>query len=393
MFTGDQLAVFNRYENAGAHAFSRGLVSDEDKDIYQEIFLSLQAAAKASIDNENFAEWFETWHARFGRDGGVQGQRPVDLWVSIINREPDAFGRFPQVYAIASSGGLEIGFSFAIHEDDYYNLSVKQKNREIIPILYRKLPDPGGEFVEALDAALLQDGGWQFGLKTRQGSRGDFSSLSQLIVFLRSAESSVRGGGSIYKVIEPGSIQLGGFHLDAVFAQTVSRFAPLMRVLRPSASEQVRLSDIDVLHETAGEIPEYAPKDEAEGRRKILQSVAVRQGQAKFREKLLDAYDYRCAITGTPIPVTLQAAHIVPYNGPETNSVQNGLLLRADIHNLFDLGLIQVDPDTLQVLVSDELLSTSFRKLNGRKLRKTKSQSQKPSRQALALRRQLFRVG
>lgn len=392
MITSDQLAVFDRYKDAGAHAFSRGLVSDEDKDTYQSIFASLQEAAKASIESEQFAEWFDAWHARFSRDGGVQGQRPVDLWVSIINRPPDAFGRFPQIYAIASGAGLETGFSFAVHEDDYYNLSAKQRNREIIPMLYRKLPDPDGEFVEELSAALLQDGDWQFGLKTRQGPQGNLSSLSQLITFLRSSDSSVQGGGSIYKVFEPDKIQSEAFDLKAEFAQTVSRLASLMRALRPSASEQVRLSDIDLLHESAAEIPEFDPEDESDGRRKILRAVAVRQGQAKFRERLLDAYDARCAITGTPILATLQAAHIVPYNGPDTNSVQNGLLLRADIHNLFDLGLIQVNPDTLEVEVSDELLGTSFRKLNGRKLRKTRTRGQMPSRQALALRRRLFRV-
>ncbi|MEQ8823634.1 MAG: HNH endonuclease [Filomicrobium sp.] len=287
---------------------------------------------------------------------------------------------------------METGFSFAVHEDDYYNLSAKQRNREIIPMLYRKLPDPDGEFVEELSAALLQDGDWQFGLKTRQGPQGNLSSLSQLITFLRSSDSSVQGGGSIYKVFEPDKIQSEAFDLKAEFAQTVSRLASLMRALRPSASEQVRLSDIDLLHESAAEIPEFDPEDESDGRRKILRAVAVRQGQAKFRERLLDAYDARCAITGTPILATLQAAHIVPYNGPDTNSVQNGLLLRADIHNLFDLGLIQVNPDTLEVEVSDELLGTSFRKLNGRKLRKTRTRGQMPSRQALALRRRLFRV-
>jgi predicted restriction endonuclease len=163
-----------------------------------------------------------------------------------------------------------------------------------------------------------------------------------------------------------------------------------MRILTPTGSEQIRLADIEFMHGAAGEIPEFEPNDMEDGRRKILRSVAVRQGQAKFREKLLDAYDARCAITGTPIPATLQAAHIIPYNGPETNSVQNGLLLRADIHNLFDLGLIQVNPDTLEVEISEELKATGFCKLQGRKLREPKSKAQMPSRRALELRLQLF---
>src|ERR1700722_13744752 len=45
------------------------------------------------------------------------------------------------------------------------------------------------------------------------------------------------------------------------------------------------------------------------------------------------------------IPWVLEAAHITPYMGASTNSLLNGLLLRADIHTLFNLGLISIDPD------------------------------------------------
>ena len=50
----------------------------------------------------------------------------------------------------------------------------------------------------------------------------------------------------------------------------------------------------------------------------------------------MDAYGGRCAITGYDVEEALQAAHIVPYLGPQSNTVNNGLLLRADVHNLFD---------------------------------------------------------
>jgi putative restriction endonuclease len=122
----------------------------------------------------------------------------------------------------------------------------------------------------------------------------------------------------------------------------------------------------------------------------MLRAVAMRQGQARFREKLLDAYDARCAVTGTSIPQTLQAAHIIPYSGPATNSVQNGLLLRADIHNLFDLGLIQIDPETFLIRLATEILGTSFGKLQGRQLRLPKQTSHRPSNAALSARMKMF---
>jgi len=47
----------------------------------------------------------------------------------------------------------------------------------------------------------------------------------------------------------------------------------------------------------------------------------------------------------------LEAAHIKPYRGKTDSHLENGLLLRADLHTLFDLNLIGVEPDTLTVRV------------------------------------------
>lgn len=59
----------------------------------------------------------------------------------------------------------------------------------------------------------------------------------------------------------------------------------------------------------------------------------------------MDAYERRCAVTGCTVEAVLEAAHISPYRGDHTNDVTNGLLLRADIHTMFDCGLIKVDGD------------------------------------------------
>lgn len=68
-----------------------------------------------------------------------------------------------------------------------------------------------------------------------------------------------------------------------------------------------------------------------------------RPNQQKFRRELMSKI-HRCPITGNDLPSVLQAAHIKPhaYGGPE--SVDNGLPLRADIHALFDAGLLSVKP-------------------------------------------------
>jgi hypothetical protein len=65
----------------------------------------------------------------------------------------------------------------------------------------------------------------------------------------------------------------------------------------------------------------------------------------------------------------LDASHIVPYLGPETNHPSNGLILRADIHALFDLGLITIDPDSMTVVVAPSLRRSDYASLEGMRLR------------------------
>jgi len=69
-----------------------------------------------------------------------------------------------------------------------------------------------------------------------------------------------------------------------------------------------------------------------------------RLGQRSFQAVVLDAYHRRCAISGTHISPVLQAAHIRPVTAGGEHRLDNGLLLRSDIHTLFDRGYLGVDP-------------------------------------------------
>jgi putative restriction endonuclease len=70
-----------------------------------------------------------------------------------------------------------------------------------------------------------------------------------------------------------------------------------------------------------------------------------RPGQGGFRIGLLNAYGQRCAITGENIVPVLEAAHIQPVECQGTNELTNGILLRSDMHKLYDDGLIGITPD------------------------------------------------
>lgn len=68
-----------------------------------------------------------------------------------------------------------------------------------------------------------------------------------------------------------------------------------------------------------------------------------RIGQSEFRQNLINIWEGRCCISGSITTSALDAAHIAPYRGEKDNDVRNGLLLRADLHRLFDAFLIAIN--------------------------------------------------
>jgi putative restriction endonuclease len=70
-----------------------------------------------------------------------------------------------------------------------------------------------------------------------------------------------------------------------------------------------------------------------------------RLGQGAFRVLVTDTYARRCAITGEHTLLVLEAAHIKPVMLGGQHEVNNGLLLRSDVHTLFDRGYVTITPD------------------------------------------------
>lgn len=104
------------------------------------------------------------------------------------------------------------------------------------------------------------------------------------------------------------------------------------------------------------------------------QLVTPRLGQGTFRVAVTDAYDRACAVTDEHSLPALDAAHIKPYaqNGP--HDVRNGLLLRADLHRLFDSGYLTVTPkfrlEVSERLRQDYHNGRSYYPLHGTEIRK-----------------------
>lgn len=97
--------------------------------------------------------------------------------------------------------------------------------------------------------------------------------------------------------------------------------------------------------------------------------VRVRTGQAQFRRHLLTTQGSMCAFTGGAPPRVLEAGHLYSYARLGEHHAHGGLMLRRDIHRLFDDGLLAVEPRALSVDVAPELAEfPQYARLHGEPL-------------------------
>lgn len=129
---------------------------------------------------------------------------------------------------------------------------------------------------------------------------------------------------------------------------------------------------------------------EADRRPMVMRQIRERRGQSQFRQALCLRYGDQCMITGCKLLDVVEAAHISPYRGSEDNHPANGLLLRTDLHTLFDLDLLGIEPESLQIKLHSKVLSTTYKNLDGKQLKCSKV---KPSQEALISRWSQFLKG
>lgn len=107
-------------------------------------------------------------------------------------------------------------------------------------------------------------------------------------------------------------------------------------------AQHLRSLKFDVVHNTEA--------DETRREKKWICRLA-RPGQTAFRVKLIDLYG-RCALSGYTTVSSLEAAHVIPASDGGRERLDNEVLLRADLHKLFDTNLIAIDPVTGRVAIS-----------------------------------------
>ena len=142
------------------------------------------------------------------------------------------------------------------------------------------------------------------------------------------------------------------------------------------------------------------PPENALERRYALRAVKQRLHQASFREAIISAYDGRCALSGLPEPLLLDAAHIVPDKNEQFGQpvVPNGIPLSKIHHAAFDAHLIGIDPD-YGLHVSDRLLDQNdgpmleaLKRLDGGTIHLPSRVKDRPDQDRLALRFERYKA-
>ncbi len=96
---------------------------------------------------------------------------------------------------------------------------------------------------------------------------------------------------------------------------------------------------------------------------------ARKMWQLKLRVKLLEVFGECCAITGCSIVELLDACHIQPFSESGNCLVENAILLRSDIHDLFDANLLAIDPQSKEIKIHAKITDPNYVCLNGIKLK------------------------
>lgn len=158
------------------------------------------------------------------------------------------------------------------------------------------------------------------------------------------------------------------------------------RLIEPGREVTLAEAALEEAREEIAAEPVEPITSDHDGRKRVMREIVAREGQGDFRDGLLAAYGRRCAVTGCAVEEILEAAHIRPYRGEHTHRTDNGLLLRADIHTLFDKGLIWIDA-TGRIQIAERLAGSEYEQWREQELRLPAAPSCRPHADHLAYHR------
>ncbi|SNY58417.1 HNH endonuclease [Arsukibacterium tuosuense] len=214
---------------------------------------------------------------------------------------------------------------------------------------YKKEQKSTGRFGYALTAEGEQD---------RRGGGTYVDDIESVITKMVHEGWSVRakpigGTGNTVGILKKPLELIVGYEVDESLVHLVetAKLAPERVIGNENGKKQQASVEASV---ESGEV-DY-PTDE-----KVYREIKTRRGQAQFREALILAYQGKCFVSGSAVRNVLEAAHIVPHSNESNYSVNNGVLLRADIHTLYDLNLLGIDGNGT-VHIHPEIAGSEYKK-------------------------------
>lgn len=175
-----------------------------------------------------------------------------------------------------------------------------------------------------------------------------------------------------------GFCRIGTPSVQGILAKFGSLDNFVEQVFHRSLPKSVIERELEQVKAEADDVDEFDPQSLTDGRTKVLREMVRRQGQPKFRQLLINAYAGQCAVTGCRVESVLEAAHISPYLGKASNGVNNGLLLRADIHTLFDMGKLRISPEGV-IQLHEDLQRSEYSVFEGKKIIQPSEPAHRPS--------------
>jgi hypothetical protein len=220
------------------------------------------------------------------------------------------------------------------------------------------------------------------GLAAALWGRDTAESTWEYLIFIKGVQPLE---GVSYEMLNEAAGYADKYFIRAFEVWDPDRSARVIRALQQWLKDDTGSNSIllEVLRSEADSSGVFDPKSDEDAKERTLASIIRRQGQPKFRNALVLAYNGKCAISGCNAIEALEAAHIIPYSGKGTNDLSNGLLLRADLHTLLDLGLLAIDPESMRVLLSPRLAHTAYIEFHAKELSLPSKVGDQPSKTLL----------
>lgn len=152
---------------------------------------------------------------------------------------------------------------------------------------------------------------------------------------------------------DAGRAELEGL-LDGKELRSFCRDPNSQHAIRPLDWDKFR-SAIESKGATLAEVDNRVHNDPMATGGHIDASARVRRGQPQFRKSLLSEFGENCAVTGPCPQSVLEAGHLYSYAELGVHFKHGGLLLRRDVHSLFDRGALAIHPETLKISVEEDL--------------------------------------